>query len=147
MTDLTAWEQQLQHDLAEVRRNSQRLANAVAAVRGRGEVRGVAVEVNAAGDITNLQIAPAAMRWHNTQLTTALLDCHRRARADAKAKAEQIVQRADPRLQQPLRQLFAQQNSAPTPETHKEMTEAEIQAADDLFFERMNRLGWRTDRH
>lgn len=146
MTDLTAWEQQLQHDLAEVRRNSQRLANAVAAVRGRGEVRGVAVEVNAAGDITNLQIAPAAMRWHNTQLTTALLDCHRRARADAKAKAEQIVQRADPRLQQPLRQLFAQQNSAPTPETHKEMTEAEIQAADDLF-ERMNRLGWRTDRH
>ncbi|MEV6321394.1 YbaB/EbfC family nucleoid-associated protein [Nocardia sp. NPDC051787] len=145
MTDLPAWEQQLQHNLAEIRRNSQRLANVVAAVRGRGEVRGVSVEVNAAGDITNLQIAPGAMRWHNTQLTSVLLDCHRRARADAKAKAEQIVQRADPRLQQPLRQLFAQTDCAPKPES-RQATEAEIQAADDAYFERMNRIGWRTDR-
>ncbi|MEU2032783.1 YbaB/EbfC family nucleoid-associated protein [Nocardia amamiensis] len=135
----------MQHDLAEVRGNSQHLSKAVAAVRGRGEVRGVSVEVNAAGDITNLQIAPGAMRWHNSQLTSVLLDCHRRARADAKAKAEQIVRRADPRLQQPLRQLFAQADSASKPES-RQATEAEIQAADDAYFERMNRRGWRTDR-
>ncbi|MCM6774490.1 YbaB/EbfC family nucleoid-associated protein [Nocardia sp. CDC159] len=142
MTDLPAWEQQLQQNLAEIRRNSEKIAEAVATVRGRGETRGVTVEVDAAGDITSLQIAPAAMRWHNNQLSTAITDCHRRARADAKAKAERIMQRADPRLQAPLRELFGGNDSPQKPPPRRPMTEAEIQAADDAYFERMNRSGW-----
>ncbi|GAB2727442.1 YbaB/EbfC family nucleoid-associated protein [Nocardia thraciensis] len=139
MTDLTAWEQRIQQTLADVRRSGIQLARALEKIRGRGEIRGVTVEVNAQGDITNLQIAPGAMRWNNTQLETALLDCHRRARAEAKSKAEGLLHKADPRLQQPMRELL--DDTPPNTKT-RPRTENEIQAADDAFFERMNRTGW-----
>ncbi|WP_216912444.1 hypothetical protein [Nocardia noduli] len=53
MTDIQEWEGQLEQELAEIRRSGDRLADAVAAVRGRGEGRGVLVEVDAGGDITD----------------------------------------------------------------------------------------------
>ncbi|NQE86275.1 hypothetical protein [Nocardia terpenica] len=141
MTDIQKWERQLQYDLAEIRRNSQDLANAVTAVRGRGVMQGVFIEVNADGDITDLQIAPGAMRWTSAQLTSVILDCHRKARADARAKVERLVRKADPRIRSQLQQLHGA-SEASQPE-RRPMTEAEIQAADDEYFERMNRLGWR----
>ncbi|ATL69038.1 hypothetical protein [Nocardia terpenica] len=141
MTDIQKWERQLQYDLAEIRRNSQDLANAVTAVRGRGVMQDVFIEVNADGDITDLQIAPGAMRWTTAQLTSVILDCHRKARADARAKVERLVRKADPRIRSQLQQLHGA-SEASQPE-RRPMTEAEIQAADDEYFERMNRLGWR----
>ncbi|MFI5781463.1 hypothetical protein [Nocardia sp. NPDC051570] len=144
MTDMQAWEQQLQHDLTEIRRDNQRLIKASATLRGRGEVRGVIVEIDASGDITDLQIAPAAMRWSSGQLSQALIDCHQKARADAKAKAERLIDTADPRIREQLRQA-REASTGPEPEHHRSRTEEEIQAADDAYFERMNRHGWRTD--
>lgn len=141
MTDIPQWEQQLQGELDEIRRNSQRLAKSVAAVRGRGEVRGVAVEVDADGGITDLKIVPGAMRWTSSQLTTTILDCHRKARTDAKNKVKSLAAKSDPRIRAQLQHLQGHREQPQTQNQPK--TEAEIQAADDEFFERMNRDGWK----
>lgn len=142
MSDLPNWEQQLHRDLAEIQSSAAELNRAVTAVRGRGEVPGVNIEVDTTGEITSLQIAPTAMRWTSTQLTQALLDCHRRARVDAKTRVEKLVRKADPRLRTSLDEL---QTTTGSPESspRSPQTEEEIQAADDEFFQRMNERGWR----
>ncbi|RJO77663.1 hypothetical protein D5S18_07980 [Nocardia panacis] len=138
MTDLDDWEQKLRRDLDEIRSNATELGKAVTAVRGQGEIPGVRVEVNAAGDITNLQIAPGAMRWTSAQLTKSLLDCHQQARTDARTRAERLARKADPRLSKGISEL----HQTPEPTTPRPLTEEEIQAADDAYFDRMNRHGW-----
>ncbi|MFF3569011.1 hypothetical protein [Nocardia jiangxiensis] len=141
MSYLDDWEEHLERNIAEIRSNGRQLSKAASAVRGRSETRGVTVEVDASGNITNLQIAPGAMRWTNTQLTNAPLDCHRRARNEARTKVERLVRNADPRIQQQANRL---RNNRTDPEpSRRPMTEEEIQAADDAYFERMNRRGWR----
>ncbi|WP_280267580.1 hypothetical protein [Nocardia wallacei] len=140
MTDIHAWEERLQSELAEIRRSSRQLARAVAEVRGRGEVRGVNLEVNADGDITSLQIAPGAMRWTGTQLTTALLDCHRQARTDAKKKVKRLARKADPRIRNQLSQLQTDQETTDT--RNRLISEDDAREADDVYFERKNRDGW-----
>ncbi|WP_063048058.1 hypothetical protein [Nocardia vulneris] len=140
MTDLQKWEQQLRQELAEIRRSADKLAKSAARLVGRGEVRGVAIEVNAQGDITNLQIAPAAMRWTNTQLTAALLDCHQRARAEVKVATEKVTRSADTRLRTQVQELLGTAET-PADEPKQSMTEEEIQAADDAYFGRINQ-GW-----
>ncbi|MGY2121329.1 YbaB/EbfC family nucleoid-associated protein [Nocardia gipuzkoensis] len=144
MTDLPQWEQHLQHELAEIRRNSQQAAQAIQAVRGRGETRGITIEVNANGDITTLHIAPGAMKWSNTQLTNALLDCHRQAQSDAAIKVRKAAQTIDPRINAQLQQLRNFATTEPTQPPQQPMTEEEIQVADDAYFERMHRHGWST---
>ncbi|KZM69325.1 YbaB/EbfC family nucleoid-associated protein [Nocardia terpenica] len=141
MTDLSAWEQQLQDDLAEIRHRNQQLIKASATVRARGEVRGVTVEIDVRGEITDLQIAPAAMRWPSSQLSQAIIDSYRKARADAKTKAEQLIRKTDPRIREQL--LQTRQTSADLEPERRPKTEAEIQAADDAYYEQMNRRGWR----
>ncbi|WP_067904773.1 YbaB/EbfC family nucleoid-associated protein [Nocardia vaccinii] len=139
--DIPEWERQLKGEVAELRRHSMELTQRIAAVRGRAEVQGIMVEVDGNGDITNLQIAPGAMRWASGQLASALIDCHRKARSEAKAKIELIVRKADPRIRDQTQRL---RDSIPDPEPqHRQKTEEEIQADDDAFFERMNRTGWR----
>ncbi|MGO4613056.1 hypothetical protein AB4305_03770 [Nocardia sp. 2YAB30] len=141
MTDIDKWNERTQRELAEIRRTGQQLATAAAAIRGRGEVRGITVEVDMQGDITNLQIAPGAMRWSSTQLTAALLDGHRRARADAAAKAEKLLRTTDPRIRQQSQELKDELAKA-QPAPRRPLTEHEVQEADDRYFERMN--GWTT---
>ncbi|MFJ1459325.1 hypothetical protein [Nocardia sp. N2S4-5] len=140
MTDIQKWEQQLQQELNEIRSSSKRLAKAVSAVRGRGEMRGVVVEVNADGDITDLQIAPGAMRWTSSHLTIAIIDCHRKARTVARSKVKRLAAKADPRIRDQLQYLHSAQDQQKADSRPK--TEEEIQAADDEYFERMNRSGW-----
>ncbi|WP_433685459.1 YbaB/EbfC family nucleoid-associated protein [Nocardia sp. CA-119907] len=142
-TDIQEWERQLQRELAEMRSNSEQLASAIAVVRGRGEVRGVLVEVDADGDITDIQIAPGAMRSPGSQLAAVLRDCHRKARAEAKAKVKHLVNKADPRIRDQLQHLGSGEQKTPD-EQRWPRSEAEIQAADDAYFERMNQHGWRT---
>lgn len=141
MSYLDDWEEHLERNIAEIRSNGRRLSKAASAVRGRSETRGVTVEVDGSGNITNLQIAPGAMRWTNTQLTNTLLDCHRKARHEARTKVERLVRNADPRIQQQANRL--RNNRTDREPLQRPMTEEEIQAADDAYFERMNRRGWR----
>lgn len=143
MVNMQEWERQLQRDIAEIQHNGQNLAREASVVRGRGEVRGVLVEVDASGDITNLQIAPGAMRWTSQQLTAALVDCHRKARADAKAKVDRILGKADGRIRDQLEQM--RRAAAPEPDSST-MTDEQIQAADDEYFERRNLYGGWSDR-
>ncbi|MEV0027863.1 hypothetical protein [Nocardia sp. NPDC050793] len=144
MTDLTEWERQLEANLTEIRQNTAQLGKAVAAVRGRAEIPGLAVEVDAHGTITDLRITPGAMRWTNTQLAKAITDTHRRARADATAKTDQLLQTADPRIRPAAEHLRGEPTPTPipSPADPRPMTEDEIQAADDAYFERRNREGW-----
>ncbi|MEU1958461.1 hypothetical protein [Nocardia sp. NPDC019304] len=144
MTDLPRWDQQLHHELAEIRRNSQQAAQAIQAVRGRCETRGITIEVNANGDITTLHIAPGAMKWSSTQLTNALLECHRQAQADAAIRVRKAARTVDPRIDAELQQLRNMAAPEPTKPHRPPLTEEEIQAADDAYFERMNRHGWST---
>jgi DNA-binding protein YbaB len=139
MTDFQAWEQQLQQSLEQVRRNGQQLAEAAVAIRGRGETQGVFVELDAKGDITALQIAPAAMRWSSAQLTSALLDCHRKARAEVKSKVDRLIAAADPRIKEQVEQVHPAADEHGT--ERSAMTDEEIAAADDAYFERRNRYG------
>ncbi len=139
MVNLPDWERRLQQEVAHIQRDGRQLASRAAAVRGRCEVRGVLVEVDAGGDITTLQIAPGAMRWTSEQLTAVLLDCHRKARADAKSKAERLVAKANPRIRDQLKQARA---SAPDLERQRRPpSDADIQAADDAYFEKRNQQG------
>ncbi|WP_280267945.1 hypothetical protein [Nocardia wallacei] len=143
MTDIQQWEQQLQQELTDIRAASRRLASNAAELRGRGEVRGVLVEIDTNGDITALQIAPGAMRWTSTQLTNALLDCHRKARADVKTKAERLIRKADPRIRDQAKALRDPQAADTNARQPKD--EAAIQDADDAFYERRNlHGGWTT---
>ncbi|WP_040694356.1 YbaB/EbfC family nucleoid-associated protein [Nocardia vinacea] len=142
MTYLDEWEQQLQRDLGEIRSSTAKLAKAAAAIRGRSTIHGVAVEVDTAGAITNLHIPAAAMKGTSTQLGDALMEAHRRARADAQAKAEELMRTADPRLRAGIQELRGEPAPAPAAQP-KPMTEEQIQAADDAYFERMNEQGWR----
>ncbi len=138
--DVSQWEHQIEQQLAEIRRQGGHLAKSAAAARGQGEIRGISMEVDITGEITNLQIALATMRWTNTQLTTALLDCHRRARGDAKKKLDQLMQRTDRRLRDQYiqtRRPAASADKSPA----RQLTEEEIQAADDTYFERRNLYG------
>jgi DNA-binding protein YbaB len=135
MTDLSAWNNDMQQELADIQRRSRHLAATAAKVRGRGEVRGITVEVDPGGDITRLSIAPGMMRGSAEQLTAALLECHRRARQDAAARTQQILDKADPQLRIERNKLLSSNRTAPAA---KAMTEAEIQAADDAYFARIN---------
>lgn len=142
VTYLQEWERKLERDLAEIRSSTAKLTKAVAAVRGRSEVRGISIEVDTTGDISSLNIAPGVMRWPSTQLATALIDCHRRARADAADRAEKLLRTVDPRIRMGMQEL----RGKPKPDTStasraRPMTEGEIQAADDAYFERLNGPG------
>ncbi|MFI5776180.1 hypothetical protein [Nocardia sp. NPDC051570] len=143
MTNPEDWERQLKQELSDIRRSGHRLNAAMAVVRGRGEVRGITIEVSAAGDITNLQIAPGVMRWPSTQLTASLLDCHRRARIDAAAKAERVLRAVDPRIRNQLNELRDVSETEGSTAPQRPRTEEEIQAADDAYYQRINGLdGW-----
>jgi hypothetical protein len=144
VVNLDEWEQQLRRRVAEIHHHGEQLAAKAAAVRGRGEVNGVHIEVDTSGNITNLHIAPGAMRWSSNQLTAALLECHRKARADAKAKTNRAIDEADPRIRTQLEQAHTPE-SAPPP-SQAPLTEDDIQAADDEYFERRNLYGGWTDR-
>ncbi|MBO0880212.1 MAG: YbaB/EbfC family nucleoid-associated protein [Mycobacterium sp.] len=139
MVDLQAWERRVQQRVDEVHRNGQRLADRVAKVRGRGAVSGIRVELNASGDITDLQIAPGAMGWSSAQLTDALLRCHRQARAQVNKKVDSLVGTADPQIREQIDQTRSGRSDSGG--ERPPMTEEEIQAADDAYFAQRNQYG------
>ncbi|RJO70620.1 YbaB/EbfC family DNA-binding protein [Nocardia panacis] len=143
--DLQEWENRLRQDLAALQSSGYQLATKVATVRGRAEANGVRVEVDADGNITDLQIASGAMQWTSSRLTATLLDCHRNARADARAQIENLAAKSDPHIRDQLQRA----RKIPDPQRHldsQQMTEDEIQAADDAYFHNRNRYGGWNDR-
>ncbi|WP_157106932.1 hypothetical protein [Nocardia arthritidis] len=97
------------------------------------------MEVDASGEISSLQIAPAAMKWTSSQLAGAVRDCHSKARSDIKSKIERLLQKADPRLLDQAKLLLAPE--ARTSQQRRPLDEAAAQEADDAFFERRNLYG------
>ncbi|WP_433521621.1 hypothetical protein ACQPZ2_30530 [Nocardia pseudovaccinii] len=79
------------------------------------------------------------MKGTGAQLGDVLIEAHRRACVDAQTKADQLLRTADPRVSEVIHELKGE--PAPTVEPQP-MTEEDIQAADDAYFERMNRNGW-----
>ncbi|MFI9509084.1 YbaB/EbfC family nucleoid-associated protein [Nocardia sp. NPDC052566] len=121
---------------------------ALANIRGTGTAGNgtITAIVDSAGHLRDLQLTRDALRW-GTRLAAMILQATAAAEKDATAQAEQAMRplTADARVAaglQTMRKTFGQQESQD--QARRQMTEDEIQAADDEFFERRNRYGWNT---
>ncbi|WP_280339751.1 YbaB/EbfC family nucleoid-associated protein [Nocardia neocaledoniensis] len=141
MSSTEDWDRELEEHLHDLRRSANEFSTALSRLRGHGTARGVAIEVDAKGDITSLQIAPSAMSRSPSQLSHALVEIHRRARSDIQTQTAKLLQTADPQLRLGIEELKGEpsQTSSIRP---ARLTEAEIQAADDAYFTRLNGEDW-----
>ncbi|MBW0273070.1 hypothetical protein ATM97_23585 [Nocardia sp. MH4] len=141
MTSAPDWDRELDERLRDIRHHAAEFSTALSRLRGHGTARGITVEVDATGDITSLRIAPGAMSWSAAQLSHVLVECHRSARTDIKAQAARLLQAADPQLRAGIEELQADSSNLAST-APAAMTEAEIQAADDAYFARLNGEDW-----
>ncbi|WP_442941393.1 YbaB/EbfC family nucleoid-associated protein [Nocardia sp. NBC_00403] len=115
-------------------------------VRGRGTSANgsVTATVDSAGRLRDLNFTAVAYK-SGTQLPKLVLEATRNAERDALKQTREIMRpiTSDSRVQASLaaaREVVGNA-AAPAPAQHR-MTEEEIQAADDAYFERMNERGW-----
>ncbi|RMI28470.1 hypothetical protein EBN03_30070 [Nocardia stercoris] len=93
------------------------------------------------GDITRLTIAPRAMKeWSADRLAATIVRCQLAARANIRRQVDDVVMKSDPGFVQHWREMRGIDDSEPQPK--ETMSEAEVQAADDAYFEYRNRNGW-----
>jgi len=90
-----------------------------------------------------LKLSREALKWGD-RLPSLILAATAVAETDAARQAERAAQAltTDPRVEAGLRTVgdaFAIADARPN---RKPLTEEEIQAADDAYFERMRRNGW-----
>ncbi|MGW5456366.1 MULTISPECIES: YbaB/EbfC family nucleoid-associated protein [Nocardia] len=141
MSSTEDWDRELEEHLRVLRRSANEFSTALSRLRGRGTARGVSIEVDANGDITSLQIAPSAMSWSSSQLSHALVEIHRSARSDIQTQTAKLLQTADPQLRLGIEGLNGEPSQTSSTERAR-LTEAEIQAADDAYFARLNGEEW-----
>lgn len=100
--------------------------------------------VDAAGHLRDLKLTRDALRWGD-RLPSIILEATAAAENDAATKTEHAMlpltggERVEDGILS-IRETFGQpepRTAAPT-----SMTDEEIQAADDAYFERINRRGW-----
>ncbi|MFX0577135.1 YbaB/EbfC family nucleoid-associated protein [Nocardia nepalensis] len=131
--------------IEEMRTKTRAVQGAMAKIRGIGTAGNGAITatVDSAGHLRDLKISSEALR-RGDRLASMILQATAAAEQDAATKAEKAMRPliGDERVEagmQAIRETFGETNPVPTAKT---MTEAEIQAADDAYFERMNRQGW-----
>ncbi|MEU6190245.1 YbaB/EbfC family nucleoid-associated protein [Nocardia sp. NPDC047038] len=108
---------------------------------GNGTVTAI---VDSAGHLRDLKLTRDAHRWGD-RLASLILQATAIAEQDAAAKAEKAMGPLihDERVEagiKTIREIFGQ--AEPRTKPPRPITEEEIQAADDAYFERMNRQGW-----
>ncbi|MFI9410152.1 YbaB/EbfC family nucleoid-associated protein [Nocardia gamkensis] len=124
------------------------IRSALARIRGTGSAGNgtITAIVDASGHLRDLKLPRDAHRWGD-RLAQLILDATAAAERDAATKVDKATQPLtdDQRVKagmQAIRETFDHLDSPPDPT--RMMTEAEIQAADDAYFERMNQQGWST---
>lgn len=150
MADLGSWETQQRAAMADM----QRKVDAVQAAIGRISVRAssrngeLGVTVDAQGHVRDVHLTAQALRLGENRLAQVLLETIQHAETDAARQAAKAARplTGDPAIAEAIkevRRMTADRSDAGAASARRAMTEAEIQAADDAYFERMNRRGWR----
>ncbi|MGY5309182.1 YbaB/EbfC family nucleoid-associated protein [Nocardia gipuzkoensis] len=132
--------------LEEMKTRANQVKSALSRIRGIGIAGNGAITaiVDSAGHLRDLKLTRDAHRWGD-RLASLILQATAAAEKDAAAKAEKVMGPLihDERVEagiKTIRETFGQAEPRTKPPTP--MTEEEIQAADDAYFERMNRQGW-----
>lgn len=149
MTDRASWEAEQRTALADMQRKIDAVQDAVARIRVRATSRGgeLGVTVDAQGHVQDIQLTTRALQLGEKRLAQVLMDTIQQAEADAARQARKAARplTGDPRIAETMKDLrrmtTGQTDLEPPPP--RVMTEEQIQAADDAYFERMNRRGWR----
>ncbi|MGY2126392.1 YbaB/EbfC family nucleoid-associated protein [Nocardia gipuzkoensis] len=132
--------------IEEMKAKASVVKTALDRIRGTGTAGNgtVTAIVDSAGHLRDLKLTRDAHRWGD-RLASLILQATAIAEQDAAAKAEKAMHPLihDERVEagiKTIREAFGQ--AEPRPKPPRPMTEEEIQAADDAYFERMNRQGW-----
>lgn len=134
--------------IAEIKVKTSQVQATIAKIRGTGTAGNgtITAIVDSAGHLRDLKLTRDATRWGD-RLASMILQATADAERDAAAKVQKAMRPLthDPRFQagaEAIREAFGQVD--PVSQLPKAMTEDEIQAADDAYFERMNQRGWST---
>ncbi|WP_067682357.1 YbaB/EbfC family nucleoid-associated protein [Nocardia miyunensis] len=149
MADLRGFEAEQRAALAEMQRKVNEVHAALARIRVRASSRNgeLGVTVDAQGHVQDIRLTARALGLGEKRLAHVLLETIQHAEADAARQAGEAARplTGDPRIAATMTEARRMitggaEGKRPPP---RAMTEQEIQAADDAYFERMNRRGWR----
>lgn len=132
--------------MEEMKTKAAQVQAALSKIRGTGTAGNgvVTAIVDSGGHLRDLKLGRGAVQYGD-KLAGMILRATAAAERDAEAKA-QVAMRPltqDQRVEgglRTIRETFGQDQ--PPPSAVNAMTEEEIQAADDEYFERMNQQGW-----
>ncbi|MBF6188931.1 YbaB/EbfC family nucleoid-associated protein [Nocardia farcinica] len=138
-------DENLDTDIAELTAKAHRVREALAAIKGTGRAANGSVTaiVDSAGRLRDLKLSREALKWGD-RLPSLILTATAAAETDAARQADRAAQAltTDPRVQAGLRTVgdaLAIDDARPSREP---LSEDEIQAADDAYFDRRRRNGW-----
>ncbi len=147
MADLGNWENEQRASLADMQRKVDAVRSALGRVSVRASSRNgeLGVTVDAQGHVQNIRLTAQALRLGEKRLGQVLLETIQQAEADAAREAAKAAKplTGDRLIAETMKEArrMATGRSAAEPQARRPMTEEEIQAADDAYFERLNR-GW-----
>ncbi|WP_024803056.1 YbaB/EbfC family nucleoid-associated protein [Nocardia sp. BMG51109] len=135
----------LDASIADIQNKAARVKADLAAIRGTGTAANgtITAVVDSAGHLRALTLPANTTRLGN-QLSRLILEATAAAEKDARHKSTQAMRplTSDHRVENGLRTIRETFDPRQTRQHDRPMTEEEIQAADDAYFERMNRGGW-----
>ncbi|MFQ6397563.1 YbaB/EbfC family nucleoid-associated protein [Nocardia sp. KC 131] len=132
--------------IEEMKTKAAQVQAALAKIRGIGTAGNgtVTAIVDSGGHLRDLKLHRSALQWGD-KLSGMILQATVTAEQDAAAKAELAIRplTQDQRVEAGMRTIRETLGQAePKPRAPEIMTEEQIQAADDAYFERMNERGW-----
>jgi DNA-binding protein YbaB len=135
----------LDSTIEEMQTRVAKIRSALARIRGTGTAAHgtITATVDASGHLRDLQLPRDAHRWGD-KLAQLILNATTAAEHDAATKVDKLMQPLvhDERVKAGMTAILETFDRPGTPHATTTMSEAEIQAADDAYFERMNREGW-----
>ncbi|MGF6889527.1 DNA-binding protein YbaB [Nocardia sp. GAS34] len=150
MADLDGWEAEQRAAVADVQQKVDTVRSALRRIKVRATSRNgeLGVTVNAQGHVRDIQLTAQALRLGENRLSQMLLEAIQRAEKDEKQQAADAARpltgdRLIAETMQEARRMTTGQASGSKSSARQAMTEEEIQAADDAYFERLN-CGWMT---
>ncbi|WP_405160790.1 YbaB/EbfC family nucleoid-associated protein [Nocardia sp. NBC_01499] len=130
--------------LAEIKTKTLKVQKALASIRGTGTAGNgtITAIVDSAGHLRDLKLSPDALRF-GSRLPGMIVQATAAAEKDAAAKANAAMRplTSDHRVEAGMQTIRETLGQAPPP-SPRPMTDEEIQAADDAYFEQRNQHGW-----
>ncbi|MFE7802520.1 YbaB/EbfC family nucleoid-associated protein [Nocardia sp. NPDC057440] len=132
--------------IEDIQAKSNQVQAALARIRGTGTAGNgtVTAIVDSSAHLRDLKLTREALRWGD-RLASIILQATAAAEKDAATQVQAAIRplTRDQRVAagiRSMRETLGQSNTEADARTM--MTEEEIQAADDAYFERMNQRGW-----